>query len=246
MKIIGHRGAKGLAPENTLASIDKAIQHGVHEIEVDVQLTKDGVAILHHDPYFIQPSGAKSKIAATTYAELLQYRPNLATLDMTIQHIAHRVPLIIELKTGVSPNKVFTIIRLYERRGWRLDEFAIASFDMSILEWFRTHEPQLPLIINERWSGIRATYWAHRLGVYRISMNQRWLWLGFLRMMQRRGYAISPYTVNSVRQAIYWSPYVYGIFTDYPDQFEVKGQKPRRNRTKQVAPPQKPSKRTRK
>lgn len=48
-KIIGHRGACGHAPENTLASITRAAQLGVQAVEFDVTITKDGVAIVMHD-----------------------------------------------------------------------------------------------------------------------------------------------------------------------------------------------------
>ena len=47
--ITGHRGAAGLAPENTLASIQLAIELGVDRIEIDVQQTKDNKIIVLHD-----------------------------------------------------------------------------------------------------------------------------------------------------------------------------------------------------
>lgn len=48
--VIGHRGARGLRPENTLPSIDAAIAAGAEMIEIDVQLTADGVPAVLHDP----------------------------------------------------------------------------------------------------------------------------------------------------------------------------------------------------
>ena len=63
MKIVGHRGARGLSPENTIASLEKAIEHGVDMVEVDVRVTKDGVAVLHHDPVVTDPDGAEIIIA---------------------------------------------------------------------------------------------------------------------------------------------------------------------------------------
>jgi hypothetical protein len=51
-------------------------------------------------------------------------------------------------------------------------------------------------------------------------MNARWLWRGFLHGMHKRGYQISPYTMNDPVQARRWSPYLYGAITDYPDRFE--------------------------
>ena len=45
----GHRGARGLAPENTLASFDAALAHGVTTLELDIAITRDGVLVVHHD-----------------------------------------------------------------------------------------------------------------------------------------------------------------------------------------------------
>ena len=49
MYVIGHRGAAGLAPENTRAAFSKALTIGVDAVELDVQLSKDGVVIVYHD-----------------------------------------------------------------------------------------------------------------------------------------------------------------------------------------------------
>ncbi|MFT3953922.1 MAG: glycerophosphodiester phosphodiesterase [Piscinibacter sp.] len=46
----GHRGARGLAPENTLAAFERALAIGVSTLETDVHLSADGVVVLHHDP----------------------------------------------------------------------------------------------------------------------------------------------------------------------------------------------------
>lgn len=47
----GHRGARGLAPENTLPGFREAMKHGVHRLELDVGLSADGVLIVHHDTH---------------------------------------------------------------------------------------------------------------------------------------------------------------------------------------------------
>jgi glycerophosphoryl diester phosphodiesterase len=47
--VIGHRGAAGLAPENTLCAFSKALDLGVDGVELDVQLSADGIAVVHHD-----------------------------------------------------------------------------------------------------------------------------------------------------------------------------------------------------
>src|SRR5829696_9146942 len=45
----GHRGARGLAPENTLPGFAKALEVGVSTLELDLALTRDGVVVAHHD-----------------------------------------------------------------------------------------------------------------------------------------------------------------------------------------------------
>jgi glycerophosphoryl diester phosphodiesterase len=47
----GHRGARGLLPENTLPAFERALQIGVHTLELDIGVTADGVAVVSHDPY---------------------------------------------------------------------------------------------------------------------------------------------------------------------------------------------------
>ena len=45
----GHRGARGLLPENTLPAFERAIALGVTTLELDVAVTRDGVVVIHHD-----------------------------------------------------------------------------------------------------------------------------------------------------------------------------------------------------
>ena len=47
----GHRGTRGLAPENTLAAFRRALQIGVSTIETDMAVTKDGVIVISHEPF---------------------------------------------------------------------------------------------------------------------------------------------------------------------------------------------------
>ena len=69
-RVIGHRGAAGAAPENTLASIRKAWQLGATWIEFDVKLTKDGQAILFHDDRLERTTDGQGAVAATTLAQI--------------------------------------------------------------------------------------------------------------------------------------------------------------------------------
>ena len=79
----GHRGARGLAPENTLAGFQKALELGVNTLECDMAITRDGVVVVHHD-LWLNPDTTRGPdgqwldqrgpaISELTYAELQRY-----------------------------------------------------------------------------------------------------------------------------------------------------------------------------
>lgn len=69
-KVIGHRGAKAYAPENTLASIHAAADLGIEWVEIDVKLTKDGVPVIFHDEALQRTTGAEGLMADTDFRTL--------------------------------------------------------------------------------------------------------------------------------------------------------------------------------
>lgn len=218
MKIIGHRGAAGLAPENTLAAIEAGIAAGVDMIEVDVRTTKDGVSVLHHDPAF-----QKLQISVTTLENLQKTKPDIATLSEAIQAVNRRVPMVIEVKQGSNTNLVASELRKFLRQGWRDKDFFISSFDFALLRQLSELLPELSPIILEKWSGVRASHRARKLGTRYICMKQHFLWWGFIKSMAKSGYKLSAYTLNDSKKAQHWASFgLYGIVTDYPNRFTKK------------------------
>jgi glycerophosphoryl diester phosphodiesterase len=71
--IIGHRGAKGIAPENSLSGFKKAIELGIDGVELDVHLTKDGKLVVIHDVDLKRLTGLKIPIKQLTFEELKKY-----------------------------------------------------------------------------------------------------------------------------------------------------------------------------
>lgn len=220
MKIISHRGAKGLAPENTLKGLEKALEHNVDEIEFDVRVTRDGKTALLHDPFVLDRAGNKLEVISCTFDELQLHKPDLTGLEEAIMFVDRKVPLLIEIKPKVPAAQTIAILKEFLSKGWVPSDFRVASFEQGILTEVHRAIPDLPLVVNEHWSGVLATYRAHRLGTKRLNMRSWWLWRGFLAPMHRRGWEIAPYTINDVQLAKKWQPYLYGIITDFPDQFE--------------------------
>lgn len=69
-KVIGHRGAKGYAPENTIPSIRTAADLGAKWVELDVKLTRDNVPVIFHDEELERCTGMTGLMAETNYADI--------------------------------------------------------------------------------------------------------------------------------------------------------------------------------
>jgi glycerophosphoryl diester phosphodiesterase len=100
--ITSHRGAGYLEPENTLRALRRAIDLGVDQIEIDVQLTRDGHLILMHDPMVDRTTNGGGKVAELTFAEIRQldagFGEQVPTLEEALALVDGRVVLQIELK----------------------------------------------------------------------------------------------------------------------------------------------------
>lgn len=217
-KVIGHRGARGLAPENTLAAIAKGLESGVDLLEIDVRVTRDSVPILAHDKSL--PSKPKLTIADHTYKELQTVKPDLTTLDEAVRFIAKRVPLMIEVKPGTSTEPVIAAVQTLLHNGWRTQDFLLGSKSQRTLRTLQRSLPQIHKVVIERFLSIKAMLRARQVNTRIIAMNQHFLWFGFVGAMHRRGYELLAYTLNDVKKAKRWyNRGLGGVITDHPEYF---------------------------
>lgn len=109
VQITAHRGASAQAPENTLASIQLAIDQGADWVEIDVQESKDGVVVVAHDSDLKKVSGVDTKIWEATAAELRSidigsyfdpqfHQERVPTLAEVLNLCRGKVGVVIELK----------------------------------------------------------------------------------------------------------------------------------------------------
>lgn len=197
MLIIGHRGAKGLAPENTVESINKALEHGVDMVEVDVRMHA-GELVLSHDPTL--------------------HTGDYCLLADALKAVNGKVRIILEIKEERVIPKLKKILESYN------GEFTISSKVYSIIDRVRDALPEAHVAITEKWSGVRAVAEASLLDTNEIHFNHNWLWAAFVRSMKHKGYIIYAYTVNSRERAEELESWgIDGIFTDHPELFNDKG-----------------------
>src|SRR3954470_20329365 len=92
-RIIGHRGAKATAPENTLAGIRQAHREGASWVEFDVKLTADGVAILMHDEALDRTTSGKGAVRAASLADIRRLD---AGIRFGASWTGEKVPTLVE------------------------------------------------------------------------------------------------------------------------------------------------------
>lgn len=129
MKIVGHRGARNLWPENSLEGFRQLIALGADAVEFDVQHTRDGVAVVMHDPTLERTTTASGVVASLSAAEVLAaplrdapaggFVPSLA--DVLELFRPTPLELHVEIKTDalgfVAADTVDAVVRELNDRG---------------------------------------------------------------------------------------------------------------------------------
>jgi glycerophosphoryl diester phosphodiesterase len=106
----GHRGARGLAPESTIASFDAAIAHGVTGIEFDVRLTGDGEVVVWHDPTL---EAAKCVFEGEDLTEALVADLTLAQLRSV--DVGSRTLAAYPQQVAAPGSRILTLAELFDR-----------------------------------------------------------------------------------------------------------------------------------
>ena len=147
-KPIAHRGLHNIQagiPENSMPAFDAAMEAG-YPIELDVQQLSDGTLIVFHDPYLTRATGVRRLLADTTFEQLRDLRlfetqHAIPSLNQVLEHVAGRVPLLIELKRRPDAPHVVrdTLPLLRQYQG----SYAVQSFDPFTVAQLRRALPQI-------------------------------------------------------------------------------------------------------
>ncbi len=225
-RIVGHRGARGNIPENSRESFQWAIDNGVAEIETDSRLTSDGIIVQYHNPFFLDKLGKKHLVADSAYSEVKAAIPSVMTLSELIEFIDRRAHLMLEIKPLVPTEKIIATVRHYLDNGWKQEDFSFASFDYNILKQVHAALPEIDRIVLEKWSAVRALQRAKKLDTQYLSMDQQFLWWGFILWAAKHNHKI--YTYPSPRTKLKfnhrkpekWVKHgLHGIITDKPENY---------------------------
>ncbi len=232
--VIGHRGAAGHAPENTLAGIRRAHALGVGWVEVDVKLTKDGIPILMHDDTLQRTTSCKGAVAARTLAELIDcdtgawFQPPFA--GEAIPTLAELVAALDELNMGLNleikpcpgrERETGRVIGEMFPALWpaNLPAPVVSSFSRDALQAYIGAAPATAraLIVNRLPADWREA--ATQMGLSAMHCNAKHIKRGLVTEMVAAGLQVRCYTVNDAalaRKLFDWG--VQSVFTDFPDR----------------------------
>lgn len=232
MKIIGHRGAAGLALENTIASIKAAKQAGVDAIEFDVRLTSDHQFVLCHDQALSRISDSDHVIKDTSLKYIneviLSNGERLPTLTEAIKACG-KTPVIIETKGTNWAEYLATILVNHPTI-----DATVISFNHRELGVFAKLLPDIPTYAIERTKPFDAIQFAKQNHFTGVDMNF-WLLNPLTYWMARRKQLdIIVYTVNF--RWIAWFLNVLfpkiAITTNHPHQMQFLRPKSLRNKSR--------------
>ena len=145
MILTGHRGAAALEPENTLLSMQKAIDLGVDQIEIDVHLTRDQHLVVIHDTTVDRTTDGQGAVADFALEEIKRLdagkKERIPTLQEVIDLVRGKVVLQIELK---GPDTAEPVVRTVEQNNIE-SEVLLTSFVHERLREARQLNPSLAL-----------------------------------------------------------------------------------------------------
>ena len=232
--LVAHRGCSGKAPENTMAAFNLALNEAsIGWIELDVQLSKDGVPVVIHDYKLNRTTNGKGNVKDFTYSQLSELDAGewfnkrfkgekIPGLEEVLHAACGRCRLNIEIKTAgdLYPGIEQKVIQLIHDYHMQYDCY-ITSFDYEVLKKVRETDSivQTGLIL----SGNPPLLKEHlkNLGVALLAMDYKYLTHRFVAAMINEGYKMMAWTVNGPSEMIRIAgmhPELM-ICTDHPERF---------------------------
>jgi glycerophosphoryl diester phosphodiesterase len=233
--VVGHRGAAGYAPENTLESLREAARRGIGWVEFDVKLTADGVPVLFHDDTLDRTTNGKGPAAAVKFDGIRQldagcrFSPSFAGAH--VPSFREALELVRELGLGANieikpcPGREVetaerTVALIEEQWPRRRPPPLVSSFKPACLAVAKARAPHLPrgLLVYE--DGLPT--WkrdAREQACATVNCSQHNMTAAWAAEIRALGYGLVVYTVNdAARAAELRQMGVQCIISDLPDR----------------------------
>jgi glycerophosphoryl diester phosphodiesterase len=216
----------GYETENTLASVEKAIELGVDMVEIDVfQISSDEIVVFH-DERVDRLSNSAGLIKEYNIFDLKQLTLDgghpIPMLQEVLRLINGRTALNIELKDTKIAEKIHQIVSVYSQKPeWSEDQFIISSFDWDELRDYRKYSPQGRIAVLTEGDPLEALDVARELKAEAINPHFSQLNAGNVAKLHDAGFKVYTWTVNDPADFQRLKAMgVDGVFSDYPDRMK--------------------------
>lgn len=224
--VIGHRGAMGHETENTLASIQKAMDLGVDMIEIDVFKIKSGEIVVFHDDTVDRLTNGPGNIEDYNIINLKKLIVDgghkIPMLQDVLKLIDNKVALNIELKGPGTADRVNFIMNNYiEQNNWSPDNFLISSFNWDELREMREYNPTVAIAVLTEDNPLDAIPVAKELNAVAINPYFKRLDMEVADEIRDAGFKIYTWTVNEPQDIEAMKQIgVDGIITNFPERVQ--------------------------
>jgi glycerophosphoryl diester phosphodiesterase len=230
--ILGHRGAKNYAPENTLAAFNLALEQGADGVELDAKLSADEVVVVHHDATLERTTNGHGRVSQTPLSTLRELDAGsffsekfrgekIPTLDEVFETIGKRALINVELTNYSTPRDALVekVVRLVKRHGLE-KRILFSSFFASNLKKAAALLPEAPrgLLAVGGWMGAWARSFGFAFGEYQ-ALHPYWTdvsarQVSRVHQLKRRIHVWTVNAADDMRRLFSW--HVDGIITDDP------------------------------
>lgn len=234
MRIIGHRGARGEAPENTLGGF-RYIQHlGIRAVEFDVRQLKDDHLIIMHDDQFIRTTGQSHDLYSCSIEDLHRFDQAYIwedwvdfeitpSLNDTLQLMENFEHIEVEVKAVENMDQAHHLV---EHLGLALSNFSnsavITSFDSKIHQALQQQHSSLKrgLLIEDN-TGHQGIDQALALGCCQIGWKDSLATDQIVHDTLKQNLNVSVWTVNDIDRAKHLAQLgIQGLITDFPKRMQ--------------------------
>jgi len=209
MELMAHRGASGIAPENTLAAFRICLEYEPEWIELDVHCTADGEIVVMHDSTVDRTTDGSGAISALTLAEIKQLDAGswkgekfagerVPTLQEVVELVGKKARLDVEIKSGTDTNYVAQrVIEILEAADV-LSQSMISSFDVAAIKAAQalSRKPALALITSR----------AEDLGIARdegcgwLNLHHTQATADVIQQARAAGISVCVWTINELKR----------------------------------------------
>ena len=219
---IGHRGAMGHAPENTLASFQKALELGTPCVELDVYYV-DGKLLVFHDDRLERTTNGSGYLLDRNFDYLRSLDAGngekIPTLREVFEAIDFRAGVNIELKGPDTVRPVVEFISALRKHGWNDDLILVSSFNHRELAEVRRIDSRIRLGAMIVGLPVDDAAFAAVLGAYSVHLSLEFVDRRFVDDAHSRGLRVFVFTVNHPDDICKMEELgVDGVFTNYPER----------------------------